>query len=59
MAYNPPILGITILPVKDMVKYILLGVVLVSMFLIINRLPEGALVLAFPTSRSFVPVGMG
>ena len=33
--------GITILPVKDMVKYILLGVVLVSMFFIINRLPEG------------------
>jgi len=33
--------GIAILPVKDMVKYILLGVVLVSMFFIINRLPEG------------------
>jgi hypothetical protein len=33
--------GITILPVKDMVKYILLGIVIVSMFLVINRLPEG------------------
>jgi hypothetical protein len=33
--------GITILPVKDMVKYILLGVVLVSTFLIINHMPEG------------------
>ena len=33
--------GITILPVKDMIKYIMLGVVLVSLFLIINRLPEG------------------
>jgi hypothetical protein len=33
--------GITLLPVKDMVKYVLLGVVLVSMFFVINRLPEG------------------
>src|SRR5450759_5149685 len=33
--------GIAILPVKDMVKYILLGVVLISMFFVINRLPEG------------------
>ena len=33
--------GITILPVKDLVKYILLGIVLISMFLVINRLPEG------------------
>ena len=33
--------GITILPVKDLVKYVLLGIVIVSMFLIINRLPEG------------------
>jgi hypothetical protein len=32
--------GIAILPVKDLVKYILLGVVLVSMFFVINRLPE-------------------
>jgi len=33
--------GITILPVKDLVKYVLLGVVLVSMFLFINHMPEG------------------
>jgi len=33
--------GISILPIKDLVKYILLGVVIVSMFLVINRLPEG------------------
>lgn len=33
--------GITILPVKDAIKYVLLGVTLVTMFLIINRIPEG------------------
>jgi hypothetical protein len=33
--------GITILPVKDIVKYVLLGLVLVSMFLFINHMPEG------------------
>ena len=33
--------GITILPVKDMFKYILLGVVLISTFLIINHMPDG------------------
>jgi hypothetical protein len=32
--------GIAILPVKDLVKYILLGIVLVSLFIVINRLPE-------------------
>jgi hypothetical protein len=33
--------GIAILPVKDFIKYILLGVVLISTFIVINRLPEG------------------
>jgi hypothetical protein len=33
--------GIAILPVKDLVKYILLGVVLVLTIFAINRLPEG------------------
>jgi hypothetical protein len=33
--------GIAILPVKDLVKYILLGIVLVLTFFAINRLPEG------------------
>jgi hypothetical protein len=33
--------GISILPVKDTVKYILLGATLVSMIFVINRLPEG------------------
>jgi hypothetical protein len=33
--------GTTILPVKDLVKYILLGIALISTFLIINHMPEG------------------
>ena len=33
--------GITILPVRDIFKYILLAVVIISMFLIINHMPEG------------------
>jgi hypothetical protein len=33
--------GITILPVKDLVKYVLLGVVIISTFLIVNHMPEG------------------
>jgi hypothetical protein len=33
--------GIAILPVKDMVKYILLGLVLIFIFFAINRLPVG------------------
>lgn len=32
--------GITILPIKDIIKYILLIIILISMFFFVNRPPE-------------------